>query len=239
MSIRGKTKKPRAKDDGVQSIQEIRSVLFKWSQDNFDDFPWRSSDNPFHVLIAELMLQRTRAEQVVPVYNKFTARYPSIKDAAETNPDEILELLKPLGLEWRARNIVEVIQTLFTLGGIVPSNYDELKKLSGVGDYIASAFLSMHTGERAIIIDSNVVRIWGRIFGFETDAETRRKKWFKELAEKMTPSSEFRVFNYAVLDFSRKICKAKPLCMECPLRVLCSYFEELSDGQEKEAKSDI
>jgi len=170
-----------------------------------------------------MMLQRTRAEQVQPVYELFVKRYPSVQVAAKENPDRIRYLLNSLGLKWRTEKILEVIGVL-AKDGLVPRNRNELIKLPGVGSYVANAFLSLFANTRAPITDRNAVRIWGRIFGFEAGSETHRKKWFIDLAEEMTPEMNFRLFNYAVLDLSRTICKVKPDCNNCPLRPHCSYF---------------
>jgi len=93
--------------------------------------------------------------------------------------------------------------------------------------YAASSFLSLHAGVRASIVDSNVVRLYGRIFGLSTDAETRRKKWFLEIAEQLTPDTEFRDFNYALLDLTRKICKKVPLCQDCPINKYCNHYQNV------------
>jgi A/G-specific adenine glycosylase len=98
-----------------------------------------------------------------------------------------------------------------------------LLSLPGVGPYAASAYLSFHCGKRAAIIDGNIVRLYGRVFGLSVHAETRRTKEFIALAESMTPPRAFRAYNYAVLDFTRAVCRPKPNCEGCPLRDLCAY----------------
>ncbi|MBQ2644295.1 hypothetical protein IJG14_01815 [bacterium] len=105
----------------------------------------------------------------------------------------------------------------------VPESKEELIKLPGVGEYVASAYLSLHQNKRAVIIDSNVVRLYGRFFGFETDGETRRKKWFIDLANKLTPKRNFYLYNYSLLDFPRNICTQKPNCTKCILKLKCIY----------------
>jgi len=170
------------------------------------------------------MLQRTRAEQVVPVYIEFVQKYPDFKNALDENPDKIIELISRLGLNWRAKKVIELLDALSETDGKIPEKKGELIQLPGVGDYIANAFLSLHKGVRAPITDSNAVRIWSRVIGFETDGELRRRKWFTELCLQLTPDEEFRDFNYAVLDFCRTICKSRPMCKKCPLNTLCKYF---------------
>jgi len=172
------------------------------------------------------MLQRTKAEQVLVVYKKFVVNYPDLESASRANKDEQKEILRPLGLNWRIKKIIDLIEKVAELQR-VPETYDELIELPGVGDYIASAFLSFHTEQSRPIIDSNAVRLWGRIFNFKIRPETRRKKSFRELVHRITPSKECRIFNYGVLDFSRKICKPKPFHLKCPLKKICSYYNNI------------
>lgn len=176
------------------------------------------------------MLQRTRAEQVVPVFIKFTSRYNTPEDAAAENHEKILELLKPLGLEWRSKKILELINELNKRNRDIPCNINDLLTLPGVGLYVASSFISFQADIRSPIIDNNAVRIWGRIFDFKTDSESRRKKWFIEIAYRITPQKKFKEFNYAVLDFTRKICKPKPLCNICILKSICAYNKSLKNN---------
>jgi len=173
------------------------------------------------------MLQRTKAEQVVPIYSLFTARYSTPHDVAIEKSSEVLELLKPLGLNWRNKKIVEFAYELDLRGGTIPTKFKDLIELPGVGPYAASAYLSLHLKTRASIIDSNAVRLWTRIFGFKKDSEMRRNKQFTVLAEKITPRKNYRVFNYAVLDYTRMICKPKPLCDRCSLNLFCEYHKRL------------
>jgi len=171
------------------------------------------------------MLQRTKAEQVVSIYNSFVIRYQTPHDAAIEDPSKILAMLRPLGLNWRIRKIAELILELNRRAGMVPDKFDSLVELPGVGAYAASAYLSLHLGVRAAIVDSNAVRLWSRVFGLEKNGEMRRKKELLVLADRMTPRQGFRDFNYAVLDHTRKICKAKPLCNVCSLNCYCEYYK--------------
>ena len=88
----------------------------------------------------------------------------------------------------------------------------------------AGGIRSFHCGIRDVIIDSNVVRLYGRLFGFEYDGETRRKPWLRELADRITPARIYRDFNYAVIDFTRSICKPRPDCGHCMLNAQCAYY---------------
>ena len=195
-----------------------------WGRAHYADFPWRSTENRFHALVAEIMLQRTRAEQVVPVFNAFSSQYPNAREVSSCNTEEILRILEPLGLRWRAKKIVELASEVVRRGNVVPDKFEELIELPGVGLYVASAYLSFHAETRATIVDSNAVRLWTRVFGITLSKEMRRNKEFLCLVDKITPAKGYRVFNYAVLDHTRTVCKQKPLCKTCPINSSCLYY---------------
>lgn len=213
----------------AQPINRVDTGYFKrlvlcWGQQNFKDFPWRRSKNPWHGLVAEIMLQRTKADQVSPVFMTFAAKYQ--------RPEEFLaapvSLFSRLGLPIRDEQFLALNRALVDAG--LPTEKAALMRLPGVGDYIASAFLSLHLGKRAALIDANTVRVYGRFFGFETDPETRRKRWLVELAEDITPMRVFEDYNYAIIDFSREICTPrKPQHEVCPLRRKCHYLQKVID----------
>ena len=212
-------------------IESIQAALINWGKENYADFSWRSTENKFHALIAEVMLQRTRAEQVEGVYTDFIVKVPSLD--IDLDLQGIREVLRPLGLNWRIDKIVELLGVLKEIE-CIPFEYSELVRLPGIGDYAASAYLSFHANTRRPLIDSNAIRLWGRVFGIEFGPETRRKRSFRELIDAVTPTELFKEFNYAVLDLTRAICKPKPLCNNCPLSYLCTYFERVTEDGKKE-----
>ena len=209
-----------------KKIKKIRKIIINWEKLNYESFPWRETGNSFHALIAEMMLQRTKAEQVLSVYIDFTVRYHNLREASQADKNEIRELFQPLGLRWRTEKIIELIELLST-DNLIPQSYNELVKLPGVGDYIASAYLSIHKNECKSIIDSNAVRLWGRVLGIKTNSETRRKKYFKNIIGRITPQKECRIFNLGVLDLSMKVCKKQPLHNFCPLNRICEYYKAM------------
>lgn len=204
-----------------QKIKKFRARIRKWHSYFITNYPWRKTKNKWHALVAEIMLQRTNADQVVPIYNDFVVRFPS----AEHFYTHMLEfkenIFKNLGLEWRNKYLVGAAK--YIMENEIPLNKKELMKIPGVGEYAASAFLSLHFNIKEAIIDSNIVRLYARYFNFEFDGETRRKRWFKELANRITPDKEIKKFNYSILDFSRNICITKPKCNECVLYAECLF----------------
>lgn len=150
------------------------------------------------------------------MYREFARRYPDPEFLVRESPAALKDLIGPLGLHWRAPLLFRMAQNVANVGG-PPDRLEALVELPGVGPYAAAAYLSFHRGVRAVIIDSNVVRWLGRVFGFATDAETRRKRWLFELADSLTPKRAFRAYNFALLDLSMTICKTRPSCEICPL----------------------
>ena len=203
-----------------KEIKKFQNSLIKCGRTNYSFFPWRKTNNKWHALVSEIMLQRTNADQVLPVYIKFCKKYKTPEDLLKNGKRE--NLFKNLGLYWREQQILKLSEIL--LDRDIPESRDDLIKLPAIGNYIAFAYRSLHIGKRDVIIDSNVVRIFRRYFGFETDGETRRKKWFIELADRLTPKRRFKKYNYALLDFSRIICTLKPKCELCIVRNRCKYI---------------
>jgi A/G-specific adenine glycosylase len=202
----------------------FQEKILQWGKENGESFPWRECDSSVHQLLAEILLQRTRAEQVSDVFCEFSKSHPDIESLDSLSEGEILEMIQGLGLHWRAKKIRGMISRIRNdYGGQVPMEFEELVALPGVGPYAASAFLSLHRGVRKAIIDSNVVRLYGRFFGFDYDGETRRKKWLIDIADSLTPKTRFRMYNYAIIDFARNVCRRNPLCQHCPLAARCSY----------------
>jgi A/G-specific adenine glycosylase len=187
-----------------------------WGRRNYANYPWRSEHSPWLALSAEVLLQRTRADQVVPVYERFRSEYPEAAALATESVHGLLEVIGPLGLRWRAPLMIKMASVVADRGG-PPDDPADLIRLPGVGPYAAAAYLSFHRSKRAVIIDSNVVRWLGRLVGQQTDGETRRKQWLIGLADALTPVRVFRGYNYAVLDFAMNVCTLRPACDACPL----------------------
>lgn len=213
---------PVAPEMPEREIQFFQETILTWGRGNYVDFPWRSATNRWHALVAEIMLQRTRAEQVVPVFQMFCHKYPT---PASYLADGESSAFASLGLLWREDLLRHLAKILSSES--IPTDRLDLQRLPGIGEYIAAAFRSLHLNMYDFIVDSNVVRVYGRFFGFATDPETRRKKWLLKLADKITPEIDFKSYNYGLIDFTRQICRHKPLCGKCPLNQRCRYFAQV------------
>jgi A/G-specific adenine glycosylase len=210
----------------LHTARVIRRILIKWGKENYQNFPWRNAEKPWHALVAEVLLQRTRAKNVVPVYLAFAAEFKHPTDLGKASLNQIEDLIYPLGLKWRAPLIKKLGLELAARDGVVPDNPEELLSLPAVGPYAASAWLSFHGNRRAVIIDTNVVRLICRLVDVPMDGETRRKKWLIQTANLLTPHRAWKEYNYAVLDFTMQICIKIPKCPICPLLKYCAFGQK-------------
>lgn len=141
--------------------------LLRWFDANARDFPWRKESDPFKILIAEMMLQRTKANQVLTIYDDFIERFPNPDLLANSRVEDIDFFLARLGLHWRSRLMREMALKLITVyEEKVPNTREEIITLPGVGNYIADAVCVCAFNQRKTVIDSNVVRVVTRFTGF-------------------------------------------------------------------------
>ena len=208
------------------SMRYFRAKIQTWYDKNKRIYPWRKTRDPFKVLIAEMMLRRTKADQVKPVYERLFKEYPDVKALSDAKNKKIEKILYPLGLKWRtpafglvAREVREKYHCK------VPETREELTTLPGVGEYVAGAVLSVAYGKKEWIVDSNIVRLFGRYFGIKTSKEGRRDKHVIEMAKMYIACKNPRKTNLAILDFTALVCiPGQPKCAICLLKNNCYYF---------------
>ena len=193
----------------------VRRRLLAWFKQNGRDFAWRHTTDPYQVLLAEMMVQRTRAAQAERVWTSFIERWPTAELARAAPEAAIRDVLRPLGLQWRIENIIAVVRML-EAGG-------DMRTLPGVDHYVANAVGCFAAGSRAAIVDANVTRIYSRLFGITANDRTRRTRDFHALAAAMMPRARWKEFNWALLDFGAAICAARPQCAQCTLRARCAW----------------
>jgi A/G-specific adenine glycosylase len=211
--------------------ETVSKKLLKWWATNQRKFPWRETRDPYHILISEILLHRTKAEQVKPIYAEFVAEFPTIGDLANGSFASLKTLLNPIGLYWRTRLLHEMATTIVSeYGTEIPFSKNQLESLPGVGQYIAAAVRCFAFNYPEPLLDTNTVRILGRIFGLEVTDASRRKKPFQELAQSVLDRANSREFNYALIDLGALICKPKkPLCSVCPLNQTCLFGLKLAE----------
>ena len=210
-----------------RNAARFRGVVQAWGAENRRDYPWRNTRSPYRILLSEVMLRRTRADQVVPVYRKVLRLYPTASKLAQARAPEIRKLLRPLGLVWRADNLVRMAEELRNeFACRVPTAPTRLKELTGVGDYVANAVACFAKGAAVAIVDTNVVRVIGRTFGLRLEGEARRRKEMIAASNLCLDRNDPRLYNYSILDFASLVCRARsPDCDVCPLgqQGACSY----------------
>jgi A/G-specific adenine glycosylase len=211
-------------------IKKFRSKISHWFTKNDRDYPWRKTNDPFKVLIAEMMLRRTKADQVKRVYEEFFKKYNNMDVISKAKKEEMEKILAPLGLNWRTPAFSSVVREIKEkYNGKVPETRDELLTLPGVGDYVAGAVLSISQGKREWIVDSNIVRVFKRYFGIEISKEGRRDKHVIAIAKRYVDGRDPRTANLAILDFAALVCTPRnPKHSDCTLRSSCHYFNSMN-----------
>ena len=206
-------------------LKKLHRNLLEWWYKNGRRFPWRNTTNPYHILISEILLHRTRADQARKVYDELIRRFPTVQDLALSDPEEVMRILYPLGLHWRGRLLLKMAREIYQkYSGKIPSSPSELESLPGVGKYIASAVRCFAFNEPVPLLDTNTLRILGRLFGIKVTDSSRRKKYFLKLYTDLMDKRHPREFNYAMIDLGALVCTPKnPRCGECPLLSHCKY----------------
>jgi DNA (cytosine-5)-methyltransferase 1 len=211
-----RTRPARPSPGGDRSFRED---LLRWHPGRQRAFAWRSSTDPWHVLMAEMCLHRTRAEQVASVFEALVRMAPAPADMV-LRESEVRQTLASLGLSWRVDRMIETAGVLVKEHhGKVPTNRQELLALPGVGDYVANAVLCFGFSRPAVLMDTNTERIVSRVKGRE---RTRRWQLRLDLYDLAGATGGDAMFNYALLDLGAAICTArKPKCETCPVAKHC------------------
>lgn len=217
----------RASGQPVANDKILRRFFVRYARDYARQFAWRSPDvSPFGLLIAELLLVQTKAKDVAEIWPQLMAGYPSAERLARAQTHALTKLLKPLGLQnHRARALKSVASAIVDrFDGRLPTSLPDLLSLPYVGLYVACAVACFSYGDRVPIVDANVLRIFGRLAGFEPGSELRRSPKVWNAVWAVLPRKNFVQHNYGVLDFAAEICKPRlPRCQSCALNNICAY----------------
>lgn len=207
-----------------KSERFFKDRLRVWWKEYKRDLPWRHERNPYRILIAEILLRRTQAKQVAPVYKKFLRLFPDPAALAAGSSDQVRAILWPLGLHWRTEDVIRLGKELLAkTGGTVPDTHEEIRSLPGVGDYVTAAVRCFAWGEPVPVIDTNTARVVARFFGISSRGELRRNREVRELIDRLVDQRRPREFNWALIDFAHEVCRARiPFCNGCPLAQTCS-----------------
>lgn len=205
----------------------IRRKLLGWYKRNARKLPWRGEKDPYRIWISEVMLQQTRVETVIPYYTRWFEKFPSLVTLAFASEQDVLRVWEGLGYYGRARNLLKAARICMAdYYGKLPKIVSELKKLPGVGEYVAGAIASIAYNQRLPALDGNGKRVLARLSAYREAVNLQKnKKHLKQLLLELLPERRPGDFNQAVMDLGSQICLPRnPLCRACPLNDLCESY---------------
>ncbi|MTD37258.1 A/G-specific adenine glycosylase [Erwinia sp. CPCC 100877] len=211
----------------MQALQFSRQVLAWYDKFGRKTLPWQQEKTPYKVWLSEVMLQQTQVATVIPYFERFMARFPTVADLARASLDEVLHLWTGLGYYARARNLHKAAQQIVEHNsGRFPENFEDVAALPGVGRSTAGAILSLSLGQRYPILDGNVKRVLARCYaisGWPGKKEVENRLW--QISDDVTPASGVERFNQAMMDLGAMVCtRSRPKCDICPLNHGCIAF---------------
>lgn len=208
----------------------INNSVINWSRVHLRNFPWRVNRTPYKILIAEILLRRTTSSAVNRIYSSFINDYPNVRLLSKSKIIDLEKKLKTLGY-YRRRALIfkNIANTLIDEhNGNIPNNREDLCAINNIGPYISGAILSLGYDIPASMLDSNVERIYNKLF-YNTIKKIHIKNKLLYIAELLIPNKEFVLYNLGLLDIGAKICTYKKiLCIECPMSAYCE-FSKLRD----------
>ena len=213
-----------------ENLKLMAEPLVKWYREQKRDLPWRVDVTAYKVWVSEIMLQQTRVEAVKPYYARFLEVFPTIADLANAKEDVLLKMWEGLGYYNRVRNMQKAAQqVMIEYGGEFPGTYEEIRSLTGIGNYTAGAISSFAFGIPKPAVDGNVLRVISRLTASYEDimkASTRER--VEEELEELIPAGAASDFNQGVIELGAIVCvpNGAPKCEECPLAHLCRAHEK-------------
>lgn len=215
------------------NINDFNENLLTWFNREKRDLPWRHAKNPYRVWVSEVMLQQTRVDTVIPYFNRFMERFPTIEDLAAAESDEVVKYWEGLGYYSRVRNLHEAVrEVVATYDGIVPEEKEKFEKLKGVGPYTTGAVLSIAYNQPEPAVDGNVMRVMSRQFGiYEDIALPKTRKVFDQVIRRLMDPNHASDFNEGVMELGATVCTPKnPMCSLCPVQDDCyAYAHHVQD----------
>ena len=210
-------------------IKRTQRSLLRWFDVHRRDLPWRKTTDPYLIWLSEVMLQQTQVVTVIPYWNRFREKFPTVADLATASLDDVLSMWKGLGYYTRARNLHRAARVVhFDLKGAFPQSATELIKLPGFGRYTAGAVASIAFGEPVALVDGNVARVLSRVYliaGLPGDRQREKDLWAQ--AEQLAQHARPGDVNQSIMELGALICKVdQPLCLICPLVSGCKALRE-------------
>lgn len=208
------------------TVERIRRGVLEWGNKNLRDFPWRNTSDPYKIMIAEIMLHRTNADQVKAVYEKFIENFPDFESIVRAGSENIRTEMQSLGLFWRSDLLYRLAEEVIEkYNGTLPLEKKKLMELPGVGHYIASAILCFGHNRPEPLLDTNTVRVIGRIFGIKITDSSRRSKKFLKIMQDIVFCENPKKLSLSMIDFAALVCTAKhPKHDLCSINDICRFY---------------
>jgi A/G-specific adenine glycosylase len=230
-----RTKAPARLSEPASAVrQRFRRTLLRWYDRNGRDLPWRRTDDPYHILVSEIMLQQTQVDRVLPKYHEWLGKFPSFHALADAGEEAAVRTWYPLGYNIRPRRLHAIArEAVASYGGRLPDDEATLRSFKGIGPYTAGALMSFAFRRRAPILDTNVARVLFRVVVGRGDLKSHRmKQHLWKVSALMVPHRRAFDFNQAIMDFGAMVCTArKPKCGACPMSGMCHSYP--FEGAEK------
>ena len=206
-------------------VESVRLGLLRWFRDNARELPWRRTRDPYRVLVSEVMLQQTQVDRVIPYYEAFLDRFPTVESLAAGPTSDVIRLWAGLGYNRRAVNLQRTAQAVIERGGW-PSDPDGLRNLPGIGPYTAGAVACFAFEQDVAFVDTNMRRVVHRLwFGPDLPEPIASERSVLDLAGRLVPPGNGWQWNQALIEFGALHCTArKPACVVCPLQRSCRAF---------------
>lgn len=214
-----------------EQIARVHLALLSWYASAQRPLPWRATDDPYAILVSEIMLQQTQVERVLPKYHQFLATFPSLADLANAPTAEVISVWIPLGYNRRAVNLQTIArQAIAEYDGRLPETVDGLLKLKGIGRYTAGAIACFAYHQQVATVDTNIYRVLHRVFlGLEHPEPKLNTEAMFSFAADVLPAGQAYNWNQALMDMGATICtSANPQCARCPLQECCTAYQEMS-----------
>ncbi len=208
-------------------LKKFRKVLQAWYTEHGRELPWRLTHDPYRIWISEIMLQQTTVVAVIPYFERFLTRFPTIHELAAAEETEVLRYWEGLGYYSRARNIHKAARHVsLSLSGTFPELVNDLQDLPGIGRYTAGAIRSFAFDLPAPIVEANTLRLYCRLLGYDGDPRARAGQdalW--NFAEELVPEEQPGRFNQALMELGSVVCTpTNPNCPSCPVSFACQAF---------------
>lgn len=211
-----------ADDNEDMSTEELQDALLDWYAENKRDLPWRNTDNPYRILVSEVMLQQTQVSRVIPKYEEFLEQFPTAQELADAPLSDVLTLWSGLGYNRRAKYLKQAAEKVVdTYDGRFPRDPQELQELPGVGPYTANAVASFAFNNGGPVFDTNVRRVMYRFYGKAPDNE------LETFHKSIFPPERSRRWNNAIMELGAEVCiDGTPRCGDCPWRPSCTAWKK-------------